>query len=90
MPEDNQAGPKGRAEVGSFLTLGMQLAVAVLVFFFLGRWLDEKFDTSPWLAISGAAIGITGGMIKFIKSAQDLGKIADKEVKDAHRGGGLS
>ncbi len=88
MPEEDQSGPKGwRAEVGPFLTLGIQLAAAIVVFFFVGRWLDEKFDTSPWLALLGAAVGIVGGMIKFIKSAQELGKMADREAKDAHRGG---
>lgn len=81
-----QSEKQGGREYGQFLTLGMQLAVAVVVFFFLGRWLDDRFDTSPWLTLSGAAIGITGGMIKFIKSAQELGKKVDEEIKNSHHG----
>ncbi len=87
MPEEDQSKVRGwRTQVGPFLTLGIQLAAAIVLFFFVGHWLDGKFDTSPWLAITGAALGIAGGLIKFIKSALELGKMADKEAKEAHDG----
>ncbi|MGH2569548.1 MAG: AtpZ/AtpI family protein, partial [Bacteroidota bacterium] len=30
-------------EFGPFLTLGFQLAAAVIVFYFIGSWLDHRF-----------------------------------------------
>jgi hypothetical protein len=30
-------------DFGPFLTLGLQLAISVVVFFFIGYWLDGKF-----------------------------------------------
>ncbi len=68
--------------VGPFLTVGIQLAVTVVVLFFLGRWLDEKFGTAPWLMLAGLFVGIVGGMIKFVKSAMELGR--EEDAQDKH------
>ena len=58
--------------LGPYLTMGIQLAVPVVAFFFLGRWLDQRWNTSPWLMIAGIALGGAGGMIKFISAAMKL------------------
>jgi F0F1-type ATP synthase assembly protein I len=41
--------------------------------FFIGRWLDSKFGTAPWLMIVGGLIGSAGGLISFIRTALDVG-----------------
>jgi F0F1-type ATP synthase assembly protein I len=66
------------AEFGPFLTIGMQLAFAVVGFFFLGRWLDNVFDTAPWLMILGLFLGTTGGFISFFRSAISMAKKEDE------------
>jgi F0F1-type ATP synthase assembly protein I len=65
--------------------MGVQLALSVVVFFFLGRWLDEKFSTSPWLMIGGLVIGIVGGFINFFRTAASMGKKADQEAEERTR-----
>jgi ATP synthase protein I len=82
----NNSGRRWPKDLGAFLTLGLQLALSVVVFFFLGRWLDGVFDTSPWLMLTGAAVGITGGMIKFLRTAMELGRNADARMKQERRG----
>ncbi len=72
------------AGAGVFLTVGIQLAVTVVVLFFLGRWLDERLGTSPWLMLAGLLLGIVGGMIKFFRSAIALGR---EEDAHSNRGG---
>ena len=77
-------GPGGRkwsTDIAPFLTLGLQLALSVVVFFFLGRWLDNTFNTAPWLMITGLVIGIAGGFISFFRTAIALGKKEDQEAK---------
>ncbi len=69
-------------DFGPFLTLGLQLAISVVAFFFIGYWLDGKFGTSPWLTIGGAFLGATGGLIKFLREAIALGRKADAEFKE--------
>ncbi len=69
------------ADFGPFLTLGIQLAIAVVAFFFLGRWLDGLLGTSPWLMIAGVALGTVGGLVQFFRTASALGKKEDEEAQ---------
>jgi F0F1-type ATP synthase assembly protein I len=62
--------------------MGIQLALAVVVFFFVGRWLDRMLGTAPWLMLTGLLVGIAGGLIKFLRAAVALGKEANKEAEE--------
>jgi F0F1-type ATP synthase assembly protein I len=72
-------GKKWSREFGPFLTLGLQLSITVVVFFFLGRWLDGMLGTEPWLMLVCLGIGVTGGFIKFFRTAIAIGKESDRE-----------
>jgi ATP synthase protein I len=85
MKTANTGGRGYVRSAGEFLTLGIQLALAVLVFFFLGRWLDEKFGTAPWLMIAGLFVGVTGGLISFFRSALSMGAEQDREAEEERR-----
>lgn len=82
-----QSGTNGRRprDFGPVLTLGLQLALSVVVFFFLGRWLDQWLGTSPWLMIAGLAVGIAGGFIQFFRTALALGKKEDEQARERRR-----
>lgn len=41
--------------------VGLQFAASILLFFFAGRWLDERLGTEPWLLIAGVFVGLTAG-----------------------------
>ena len=75
-------GWKWSREVGPFLTLGLQLAITAVAFFFLGQWLDQKLSTEPWLMLTGIMVGVVGGIIKFVKTAMDIGKSNDKKREE--------
>lgn len=83
-PAKNKNGGKFPASlgagVGPFLTLGLQVAISVAAFFFLGQWLDSKFGTSPWLMIIGAVVGIAGALLYFIRTVTALAKEQDEEA----------
>lgn len=75
---DDKSRPEGRrsgwaAEIGPFLTIGIQLALSVIVFFFLGRWLDGLWDTAPWLMLAGLLVGAAGGFLQFFRAVTRLG-----------------
>ena len=59
---------EGYRKATPYLAASTSLVAAVGVFTGLGVWLDRKFDTSPWLTLLGAAIGMTGGFISFFKA----------------------
>ncbi len=60
-----------------YLTLGFQLAAAVIIFFFLGDWIDKRYGIAPIGKLVGTSIGMLGGFIKFFKSIASM--IADEE-----------
>jgi len=60
---------------------GIQLAASAVLMFFLGRWLDGKFNSTPWLMITGVFLGFGAGLYNFIKTAGrvDGGRKGGKE-----------
>ena len=48
-------------ELGSFGTVGLELALSVLFGLFAGRWIDRKLDTANWFTFLGLGFGIAAG-----------------------------
>jgi F0F1-type ATP synthase assembly protein I len=72
------SGPGGwLGAAGPYLTMGMELAIAVVGMFFLGRWIDAAWETAPWGMFSGLTIGVVGGFVRFIRRALALGRAED-------------
>ena len=57
---------------GPYLTLGIQLAAAVIAFFFLGYWADERYGISPWGKLAGILMGSFGGLYQFFRNVMRL------------------
>lgn len=79
-PEEDSNRP-GRSEAwktyrefAPYLALGFQLAAAVVLFFLLGAWLDEKLGVSPLLKLLGLLVGMIGGFVKFFRTVAQLEK----------------
>jgi F0F1-type ATP synthase assembly protein I len=49
-PGDRKVGSPSKG--GDLAGLGFQLAGTIFLFLFVGRWLDGRFDTSPWLTMT--------------------------------------
>lgn len=58
--------------VGPYLGLGTQLAASIILMFFLGRWLDAKFDSKPLFVLICSFIGGFAGIYNFIKTVMEL------------------
>ena len=69
-------------EVGPYLGLGTQLAVTIVLMFFLGRWLDGELETSPLLTICFSFLGGFAGIYNFIRAVLNLNK--RNKIKDEH------
>ena len=48
---------------------GLEFGVAVLVFFFLGSWLDARWGTQPWMTVAGSTLGVVCGTYLLVKQA---------------------
>lgn len=53
--------------LGVYGAIGFQLAIAVVVGVMLGRWLDARWGTTPWLTIAGMLLGSGAGFWNLIR-----------------------
>ena len=59
-PANGPPGGKGAEDgpsASEFAGVGLQFAVSILVFLYLGQWLDRKLGTAPWLLMLGVFLG---------------------------------
>lgn len=72
MAENNKGGTF--RELGYFASLGISVALAIVIGMALGYWLDTLFDTKPVLLMVGLGFGIAAGFSNIIRA----GKKAEK------------
>jgi ATP synthase protein I len=68
-------------EVGPYLGTGVQLAVTVGIMIYIGKILDDYFETYPLFILIFAFLGIAAGMYNFIKTVLSLSKSEDENRK---------
>jgi F0F1-type ATP synthase assembly protein I len=64
----------GYGKAYEVIAASIQLAAAVILMLLLGKWLDGRFGTSPWMMLTGLAIGFAAGFYSFLRSIQKLAK----------------
>jgi len=78
----NQSLGETYRQLGPYMGLGTELAASVAGMLLLGYYLDQRLNTSPWLLLTGAVIGMVGGFYNFIREVQKLGKLDTKREND--------
>ncbi len=68
-------------DLAPYLTMGLELAVAVVGMALLGHWLDGLWETAPWLMIVGLVLGAGAGFVRFIRQAVEMGRNVDRASK---------
>lgn len=68
-------------QIGPYLGLGTQLAATVVLMFFLGRWLDKEFSTTPLFIIVCSFAGSAAGIYNFIIAVLNLNKKKNSSEK---------
>jgi ATP synthase protein I len=85
------AGPTGGKGAGGgpsaseFAGVGLQFALSIILFLYLGQWLDRKLGTGPWLLIVGVFLGAGLGfysMYRKLMAAQAREDAARKAQRD--------
>jgi len=85
---EDQASQKTKpwvSALGLTFQLGYTIAIPLVVLALFGRFLDKKFDTSPWLLLTGIILSllITSWLIylKIAKIMNELSK-CEKKIKE--------
>ncbi|MBU1100635.1 MAG: AtpZ/AtpI family protein [Bacteroidetes bacterium] len=66
--------------IAPYMGLGTQLAISIIALFFLGYWLDSKFNSLPIFTIIFSFIGGFGGIYNFIKSVIQINDNKKKNI----------
>ena len=61
-----------------FVQLSGWIAVPIIIAVFLGRWLDQKYNTKPWLFLATVIVAFTVSMIGLVKEATGAIKQMEK------------
>lgn len=65
--DNKKPGASGVLQAMAVTTMiGTEMAVTVTVGFYAGRFLDGKFNTSPWLMVTGILLGVAVGVFGII------------------------
>jgi F0F1-type ATP synthase assembly protein I len=70
------------APVQMFLRISGWVALPLILSLFLGKWLDRKYDSAPWLLIATSAIAFITSMYGIIRNAKQEFKKIEEENKD--------
>jgi F0F1-type ATP synthase assembly protein I len=67
--------------------VGIQFALSILVFLYLGQWLDRKLGTAPWLLIIGVFLGAGGSFYSMYRKLMAV-QARDDAARKARRDNG--
>lgn len=73
-PEHNQDSPNANKWrlVSLASELGFIIALPLVAFGFLGKWLDAKWGTEPWLTIIGILLAIVATTVWLTRRFKEL------------------
>ncbi len=63
-------------------SVGTELAAAVVGLTLLGYAVDRHYGTTPWGVVTGALLGIVGGMYNFLRAALAESRRAAEEAAE--------
>ena len=66
------------------ITIGIQLAITILIFVLGGNWLDIRFNKSPLFLVIGTAFGMAIGFYHLLKDLQGE-ENKDKNIRKKKR-----
>lgn len=66
-------------EAGYFIDIGLRFAISIIVFLFLGIWIDDKTGLQPAFTIIGVFFGAGTGFYSLYRSLISHSKKKDEE-----------
>ena len=94
MRDDQRSDPKPDTpnkddlNLGSFAGVGLQFAISLVAFLFLGQWADRKLGTSPLFLLIGVFIGGGGAFYSMYRRLSAAQKADDERRKRSREGKG--
>ncbi len=88
MIDQNRGDGNNKSLSGNdFAGAGIQFAAALVLFIFLGGWLDKRYGTSPLFILVGALVGGGGSFYSLYRKISSVQKADDEERRKARERG---
>jgi ATP synthase protein I len=71
-PARSKDRPSPFFEAAQVSSVGIEMAVATFVGWGAGYWLDNRFETGPWLMLVGLLLGVVAGFRGLIRTANQV------------------
>jgi hypothetical protein len=68
--------------LGSFGTLGLEIVLCILLGLFLGRWLDGKLGTEPYVSVVGFLFGLAAAVKAIVRTWKEMQKETAREERE--------
>jgi ATP synthase protein I len=80
-------GKKSRLyrEVGKYASLGLEMALSVVIGLAFGAFLDKRLKTGPWLTLLFLILGFAAGFRSLLRAARKSARDTVREDKEADR-----
>ncbi|HSG39968.1 MAG TPA: AtpZ/AtpI family protein [Thermoanaerobaculia bacterium] len=69
------------------VSIGFELAAAIGGFTLVGYWWDRHFGSTPWGVLTGALLGLVGGMYNLVRQSLLATRNAGGETKKTNGDG---
>ncbi len=85
-PQTPGPKPSDPINVGSFAGAGLQFAISIVLFLFIGQWIDKKLGTSPAFLIAGVFLGGAAAFYSMYRKLAAAQKADDERRKREKEG----
>ena len=80
-PRPGPSGARGGLPGSEFAGIGVQFAASILLFLWLGQWLDKRIGTTPWGTIVGVFTGAGGAFYAMYRKLMAAQRAEDVKRK---------
>lgn len=80
-PKTGGDGGGSGGSISSMAGLGLQFVGAILLFLWLGMWLDRKLGTAPWLMAIGVFVGAGASFFSMYRKLMAVQRSEDEAKK---------
>jgi F0F1-type ATP synthase assembly protein I len=69
-------------QYGRYGSLGIELILSMAVGYYVGRWIDAKVGSTPWIALIGFLVGVYAGFRQIFRAAKRMTAEAEREENE--------
>ncbi len=67
------------SEIGRYASLGLEMALSVIIGLAIGAFLDKRLGTGPWMTFIFLILGFAAGFRSLIRAARRSQREAERE-----------